>query len=41
MTDVIHKSNLQQCSAKLPSSFHTQTINVNIIQTKKRIIINN
>jgi hypothetical protein len=38
---IIRKSKLQQCSAKFVSSFHLQTIMLKIIQTKKRIIINN
>ncbi|PWK20402.1 hypothetical protein LX78_00101 [Xanthomarina spongicola] len=41
MSDVIRKLNLQQCSAKLSSSFHFTDNKKLIIQTKKRIKINN
>jgi len=35
MSDVIRKLNLQQCSAKLPSSFHFTDNNVLIFEQKK------
>jgi len=41
MSDVIRKSNLQQCSAKFINSFHFTVYKAYIIRTKKGIIINN
>ena len=41
MSDVIRKSNLQQCSAKLIAHFIYRLRCLKIIHTKKRIKINN